>query len=736
MATESVLARIADNPKLPTPPTVTMRVMEHASRPDCTIQEIGKLISHDPGLCGKILKLVNSTLFGLGRPVTSIDRALNLLGLNHVRSLVIGLALPSMRFRHASNAQMKRYWKSSVTSAIVCRELAVQLNLADPDSEMVAGLLCDLGMMLLMEAFPEKYASIFDRTVTEFIADVCQVEESALETNHAEVGAYFLQRWKLSDEVTEAIRLHHSPSQAAPNIAGRAYMLYFADRIAQLQFASNASPVLAELVTVAHARFGLSEDRLIAFLESLHVKIGEFATLIDVDLGATESFAALFARATENLTNLAMAASLDNLRVQEEKGVVEQGLREAKEALKRTEQQLRDAQRLEAIGRLAGGIAHDFNNLLTVIVGNCELILDNDSIDDDARGMVDTIMQTGNHAAHLIKQLLAFGKQQKLKPKVVNLNATINGLLRILRRLAGESVQIATRMGEQLDPILIDPSQLEQVLLNLVVNARDAMPAGGQITMESFNFQVDADVAAINPAMHVGHYVVLAVRDTGCGMNEDTMRKIFEPFFTTKEKGRGTGLGLATVHGIVQQSGGHITVSSSVGHGTVFHIYLPSHLPTQQGAPAPEPMAKPGNANANATILLAEGHDEFRLRTRQYLESLGYKVLEAGTAPLAIEIIMRQGATIDLIVADEALNSSFAGGLARKLEQHRADAKILVTSGDHHTVATAAALQSSGSIVLRKPFTDSLLASRIRALLNPSRENIVARKIESARSLP
>ena len=575
MALDSVLARITDNPKLPSPPTLTLRILEQASRPTCTIAEIGKIISFDPVMCGKMLKLVNSSLFGLQRAVTSIERALNLLGLNHVRSLVLSLSLPSLRFKHASSTQVKIYWKHSVTMAMVCRELAVRRKWLDPDSEMVAGLLCGIGVLLLQETFPSQYGKVVACQTAGNCHDLCALEEQEIGVNHADAGAHFLRRWKLGDELTEAIRFHHRPDEAPPACAARAYLLCFASHIARLHQTTDHAGLLSQIVSLAHDRYDLRDDQLFSFLDSLDDKISEFAALLEVDLGPAESFSNLFTKATENLTKLAVEASLASLRVHEEKSQVEQGLKDAKEALRKTEEQLRQAQKMEAIGRLAGGLAHDFNNLLTIIIGNCELLLDLPSLAPEGRELVDLVKQSGARAADLTRQLLAFSRQQRLVPEVLCLNKIVSNMSKMLARLLGNNIHMGLRLADDLERVKIDPSQLEQVIMNLAVNARDAMPKGGTLTLETFNLLVEEDVTAHNPDMKPGNYAVLTVRDTGSGMDEGVLRKIFEPFFTTKELGKGTGLGLATVHGIVRQSGGHITVSSELGKGTVFHIYLP-----------------------------------------------------------------------------------------------------------------------------------------------------------------
>ncbi len=730
MGNESILAQIADNPKLPTPPTLTLRILDQASRPDCTIHQLGTLISYDPGLCGKMLKLVNSTLFGLQRPVTSVERALNLLGLNHVRSLVLSLTLPSLRFRHASAERMKAFWKASVTMAIVCREVASRKKWPDADSEMVAGLLCDLGELLLQETFPERYALVAKVAPEILVNNQCTVEIEQLGVDHAEAAAHFLKRWNLADELTDAIRFHHRPEAASAGTAPRAYLLYFASRIAQMHWKLDRSILIGEIVALAHERFGLDHEQLLTFLESLNQRIDEFAALIEVDLGSCDSFSELFVKATENLTKFAIAASLDNVRVLEEKAQMEQGLQLARDALHKSEEQLRQAQKMEAIGRLAGGVAHDFNNLLTVMLGNCDLLLELPSVDDEARGLIDLIRQTGERAAELTRQLLAFSRKQRLVLEVTHLNSIVANITRMLRRLLGDDVQLVTRLADDLDLVRIDPSQFSQVLMNLAVNARDAMPKGGCLTIETFNLVVGTEVIGTNSAIQPGRYVVMAVRDNGCGMDETTLQQIFEPFFTTKDGGKGTGLGLATVHGIIRQSGGHISVASEVAKGTLFHIYLP--VAQGQADPPTKPNLPVQSLGGSETILLTEDMDDVRNYLRRSLEMYGYHVFEARNGVEALATSKRFGGTIHLLVTDMNMPKMSGRDLAEQMMELRPEIKVLFVSGHSEIGNPAPGEAFATTPFLQKPFTPSLLASKIRVVLatQPANRLVSSRSVK------
>jgi len=370
----------------------------------------------------------------------------------------------------------------------------------------------------------------------------------------------------------------------------------------------------------------------------------------------------------------------------------------AEEALRRSEEQLRQAQKMEAIGRLAGGIAHDFNNLLTVITSYSDLVLEDLAPDDPKRDDVDQIRKAAEGAAALTRQLLAFSRQQVLEPKVLDLTAIVAGTEKLLRRLIGADIHLTTSLAPNLGSVKADPGQLEQIIINLAVNARDAMPAGGRLT-----------IAAADKDMNEVRYVMLAVSDTGTGMDEQTKARIFEPFFTTKESGKGTGLGLATVYGIVKQAGGFIWVDSEPGRGTSFQVYLP-----RVDEPVPPVAVRPAMAEprrGTETVLVVEDAPSVRLVTRQVLERYGYAVLEAPNGDTALRLAAKHHGPIHLLLTDLIMPGLSGRQLAGQLAALRPEMKVLYVSGYPDTV-------ESGVTYLQKPFVPETLARRVRDVLD------------------
>src|SRR3989441_7063418 len=382
---------------------------------------------------------------------------------------------------------------------------------------------------------------------------------------------------------------------------------------------------------------------------------------------------------------------------------------------RRLQQQLVQSQKMEAVGRLAGGIAHDFNNLLTVITSYCDLLLEDLEREDPKREDVEQVRKAADGATALTRQLLAFSRQQVLAPKVVSMSTVVSGVEKMLRRVIGEDVDLAARLDPDVGSVKADVGQLEQVLMNLAVNARDAMPTGGKLTIETANAEHDPDYAREHDAAAVRRFVMLAVSDTGIGMDEATKARIFEPFFTTKEPGKGTGLGLATVYGIVQQSGGFIWVYSEPGRGTTFKIYLRRvDAPAEGGAAA----ASGDLPRGTETVLIVEDAAAVRAVMRHVLERQGYVVLEASNGATALELVAGHPAPIHLLLTDVIMPGLSGRQLADRLAALRPDTRVLYASGYTDDAVVRHGVLESGIAYLQKPFTTDSLARKVREVLD------------------
>ena len=389
---------------------------------------------------------------------------------------------------------------------------------------------------------------------------------------------------------------------------------------------------------------------------------------------------------------------------------------------RKTEEQLRQAHKMEAVGRLAGGIAHDFNNMLGIINGYSEILLSDPGIDEGTRQRIQEILKAGQRAAALTRQLLAFSRKQILQPRVLGLNLVLEDLDKMLRRLIGDDIEIRTVLDPNLEPVKADPSQMEQVILNFCINARDAMPEGGRITVETANVEIDEMQAAQHLPMKPGRYVRLTVCDNGTGMDEATLSHVFEPFFTTKGPEKGTGLGLATVYGIVQQSGGHVWAHSEPGQGSTFSVYLPTvgkeAEPREQQANAQE------IARGSETILLVEDVDALRAATRELLQRRGYTVLEAEDGERATQVAEEYAGTIDLLLTDVSLPKIQGPALANSLMRRRSGMKVLYMSGYTDNAVVHSEVRKRDTAFLQKPFTAEELARKLRQLLDAPRHSV------------
>jgi PAS domain S-box-containing protein len=376
----------------------------------------------------------------------------------------------------------------------------------------------------------------------------------------------------------------------------------------------------------------------------------------------------------------------------------------------------RQSQKLEAIGRLSGGLAHEFNNLLCVISGHAELLSDRLDPTDSVMNNVTQIKKAVDSAAALTRQLLAFSRKQVFHPRILDLNATVVETEKLLGRLIGEHIEFFTALDPALGHVLVDPVQLEQVLVNLVLNARDAMPQGGKLTIETSNVNLEEKHESKFSLVPAGNYVLLAVTDTGRGMDEETQSRIFEPFYTTKELGKGTGLGLATVYGIVKQSGGFIWVYSEHGRGTTFKVYIPRvDSPLTPLRPSKRLM---GVRNGTETILLVEDAEPLRILAKEFLKDSGYKVLEAGNGNRAIQIARNSPGRIHLLLTDVVMPGMGGEQLAEQLLRIRPEMRVLYMSGYPNDGIVRSGVLATGVALLEKPFTREILSRRVRQVLD------------------
>jgi len=385
---------------------------------------------------------------------------------------------------------------------------------------------------------------------------------------------------------------------------------------------------------------------------------------------------------------------------------------------RKLEEQFRHAQKMEAVGRLAGSVAHDFNNLLSVILSASEMLLEDLKPVDPIRPEIEAIKRAGDRAAALTRQLLAFSRQQVLAPRVLSVNDVVGEAEKMFHRLLGEDIELVTRCDRGVSLIKADPGQLDQIIMNLAVNARDAMPDGGKLTIETCDAILDQSYATEHFDVVPGAYVMLAMSDTGSGMDKETQARIFEPFFTTKEAGKGTGLGLSTVFGIVKQNGGHIWVYSEPGRGTTFKLYFPK---AHESEVAPRPITAPTKLEGTETILLVEDQDDVRQIAQQVLRRYGYHVIEAKNAGEALLTCENHARTIHLLLTDVVMPQMSGRQLAERLGKIRADMKVLFMSGYTDNAVVHHGILDSGIAYLQKPLVPDMLARRVREVLDSPR---------------
>ena len=390
----------------------------------------------------------------------------------------------------------------------------------------------------------------------------------------------------------------------------------------------------------------------------------------------------------------------------------------AQAALRESQDRLSQARKMEAVGRLAGGIAHDFNNLITVIRGYADLL--EESLPETGPGRADIreVKRAVDRAADLTAQLLAFSRKQILQPRIVNPNDIMRRMEKILPRIIGEDIEVAMDLEPDAGTVRADPGQVEQVIMNLAANARDAMPRGGTLSFQTSNSSFDRPPRELHPQMSPGNYVRLTVSDTGTGMDGETLAHIFEPFFTTKEAGKGTGLGLATVYGTIKQSGGFIFCTSEPGKGTTFRIYLPQAFQEPAGEASVEPKPKSSSHRGSGTILLVEDEEALRRYVREILESRGYAVLEAGNGDEALRAVSSLASEVDLLLTDVVLPRMSGPELGRRLRELKSGVRILYMSGYSEELVSRHGVLDPDADIIQKPFDSASLLGRVARSLS------------------
>jgi PAS domain S-box-containing protein len=444
---------------------------------------------------------------------------------------------------------------------------------------------------------------------------------------------------------------------------------------------------------------------------------GEYTPLLFDQPGTRKQFAKLEAHWKQKDGKI-IPVEISGRAVRDEAGIVLyfEVIAENVSHVRGVEQRLRHVQKMEAIGRLAGGIAHDFNNVLGVIVAYSEMLVEKLHDNAELSPLVASITKAVERGGTLTRQLLAFSRQQVLEPQVISFSEHLEGIKEMLARVIGEDIHLAILPGNTKLRVKVDPTQLEQVVMNLVVNARDAMPDGGRLSIESSEIDIDDDYCSRNPEARPGRHVMMAVTDSGCGMTPEVLSRIFEPFFTTKEQGKGTGLGLATIYGIVKQSGGHISAYSEVGRGTTFKVYLPA---TQEEIDKPEiPSQERVAPRGEETILVVEDEESLRSVTREFLLNKGYQVIVAEDFQKALEASENNPRHIDLLMTDVVLPGSSGPKLADRLANSRPEMKVLFVSGYTADALVHGDLHRTDFAFLSKPFSLNTLARKIRTILD------------------
>jgi putative nucleotidyltransferase with HDIG domain len=692
--------------QLETIPAVALRVIELAGDDQSNRNDMTRLIQSDSSLVARLLKVANSAWLGFPGKIVSLDRAVTVLGFDMVRNIALSILISHLYLKDSNGGALPlgELWHHSLACAVAGEAMARRRGSQQSGPAFVAGLLHDLGKVILTGWNRGLYDRLV-RTAQERGIPLHQAETQVLGIDHAAVGGMLLEDWGFPADLVEAVGDHHG-EDAETGTPGLAVLVRCANSFCQHKrfgYSGHSRPDLPfnRVLEKASLTPGQAKDVAVEVIR----RFDEVAALFTNEPSTPELYLAAVARANQELAEMYQKL-LEGTREKER----------AERELRSKEEQLSRVQRLEAVGQLAGGIAHDFNNFLTVIMGFGDLLREGLPAESPLRHHADTIMSVGERAATLTRQLLAFSRRQVLKPRVVVLNAVVGDVHRLLVRLIGEDIKLVTVLDPKLRPVRVDPGSIENVIVNLAVNARDAMEAGGVLTIETRNLDLQRPPADPLLKMRPGPYVLLSISDTGHGMAPETRERIFEPFFTTKKTG--TGMGLATVYGIVKQSGGFIDVESEIDKGTSFKIYF-EPVDQEVEIDAPHPVVEIFG-NGSETILIAEDEKEILELVERILKSVGYHVITARNGEEALAVAGRHRGAIHLLLTDAVMPILNGRELVERLRPQRPNMRVLFMSGYTGTGILHRAVAGQDIAFIAKPFTPNELLQKVQQVIEES----------------
>lgn len=690
--------------KLDSLPSVALKVIDLAGRENSARQEIARIIQSDGGLASQVIRIANSAWLGYAGKVGSLDRAMALLGMDMLRNIALSVLVSDffLKGENSGRFRIRDLWYHSLACAISAEQFARRTHYPHPADAFVGGLLHDLGKIVMLKWDHHVYTELSNHAQNKRLP-MHRIERAALGIDHAAVGALLLRDWRFPDGLCTAIGEHHSLPDGSQELSDLGRLIACADAFCHAKrfgYSGHSTPEI-DLDRIRD-EMRLSNGDLKETAVEVITRFEEVAALFDEEGKIADLYLSAVARANQELAEM-YTLLLERTREQER----------AERELRQKEEQLNRSQRLEAVGQLAGGIAHDFNNFLTVIMGFADLLREGIPKDSHLRQHVETIVGVAERAANLTRQLLAFSRRQVLRPKVLLLNSLVSDVQKLLVRLIGEDIKLTTTLDAALAPVKVDPGGIEQVIVNLAVNARDAMENGGVLSIETANVVLTEDYTDSVGHIRPGRYVLLQITDTGHGMTPETQERIFEPFFTTKKKG--TGMGLATVYGIIKQSGGYIFVESELGKGSRFKVFFePVDQLIDQDIILP---AVEAFESGTETILIAEDEKEILELVARILSNVGFHVLTAANGEEALRVAAAYPGAIHLLLTDAVMPIVNGRELVERLRPERPNMKVIFMSGYTGTGILHRAVAGQDITFIAKPFTPADLLRKVQKAL-------------------